>query len=124
MVIDMTTTLKQMDAERAKRCAEFGGNDREWSKYTLRHEYAVGTNGTSYRGTTGAKLHLLMVDRVVADREPKAGTFKVGDAASIRGLCTSSGRHSGQFVGTIVAGRDVKDITCDKCLKIVARLTK
>ena len=90
-----------------------------WTQHT---EYAVGRNGRqrSYRGTAGARLHLLKVARVTGKpTDARTGTFEIGDARSIHGACGANG----QFTGTVVAGVDLDQITCTKCLKKLAALT-
>lgn len=87
---------------------------------TLRREYAVGRAGQQQgrRGTAGAKLHLLSVERITAEAEPKAGRSRVGDFFSIQG-CVSS---NGQFTGTVVAGAELASVNCSRCQATLVRL--
>ena len=65
---------------------------------TLHRRYAVGKTGSSRRGRTGDKLHLLFI----VDDDLHKQHFETG-------VC--SGR------GTEIAGLDTDAITCEKCLQ-------
>lgn len=88
--------------------------------YTVEHRFAVGRNGnaSSNRGTTGALVHLITVDVIVAEEgEHKPGTYKVGQNYMTQGLCFNRG---GQHNATVIDGYDLDKITCPKCQKIAA----
>lgn len=99
----MTRTLAELNAKPVVR---------EWGGYTLETRFAVGRTGSSHRGTTGAKLHLLRTEVVIAEAgEHRAGTFRVGDTLSTQGVCNNQGQHN----AVVVKGRDTDAVTCEKC---------
>lgn len=90
-----------------KTLAELNANatTREWSGLTLRSEYRVGRVG---HRRSGAKLHLLRVDIIVAH---PTHPHRVGQVFSAGALCNGNGQH----VGQVVAGYDTDAVNCTKC---------
>jgi hypothetical protein len=85
---------------------------REWCGYTLETRYAVGRSGSSRRGTSGAKIHLLLTEVVTAKTgDHRPGTIGVGGTMSIVGVCNQNGQHN----GVVMRGTDTADVTCAKC---------
>lgn len=106
------TTLADLNAN--------AGTRENFMGYTLEFRWAVGRNGKSYRGQTGTKLHLLRTEVVVAEKgEHVPGTYVVGATFSVGGACGSNGQHT----GVVVKGKDLADVTCEKCLKVLARMS-
>lgn len=94
---------------------------REWSGLTLKFRFSVGRTGSSYYGTTGNELHLLLVEDVIARSVPfRQGNVPVGGQLSIKGGCNMNGQNNGMEV----EGKDAADITCKKCLKKLERINK
>lgn len=103
----MTATIRTL--------AELNANPYRftWNQYTVECTYSVGRTGSSRRGTSGAKLHLVRTETVVAmEGDAKPGHLKVGSVFSIVGSCNQNGQHN----GTTVKGKDTDAITCEKCL--------
>lgn len=116
MTNETMATLAELNAKAA--------NTRwNWSEaYVLERRFAVGRKGGStYRGTTGDKIHLLEVQLIVEEsRAHQPGTYKVGQYFSTRGSC---GGVSGQQTAHPVAEYDTDKITCSRCLTILANHT-
>lgn len=103
----MTDTIR-------RTLAELNANPyrRDWGNYTLETRYHVGRTGSSRRGTSGAKTHLVVADYVVAEKDGhKPGTYGVGDRFSIHGACNGNGQHN----GTVLEKLDTDAISCAKC---------
>src|SRR5712691_2966604 len=94
-----------------KTLAEFGTSVREWGKYTLLSKSAIGRAGR--RGTS--IMHMLNIEVITEDREPKPGTMKVGDVFCAHAACGT--RSNGQHQAIPVAGCETKDVTCERCMK-------
>lgn len=88
-----------------KKLSDFPTTTREWGKYTLRVETKV---------IGWQKTHLGEVATVVEDRDPKPGTYKVGQVFSAAPRCNGNGQHKGNGVRPQL---DTQDITCLKCQK-------
>jgi len=105
------TTIRRSLTDMNAKAAE---KSRVWGQYTLVREYAVGTTGSTYYGKTGAKRHLLVMERVVAENgEHKPNTYKVGDLFGVNGACNQQGQHNGRPI----SGLDTDAVTCEKCAK-------
>lgn len=114
----MTITLAELNAS-----LETGkyGNTRQWDRYTLRTEYAVGRAGSrSLRGTTGKYTHVIWQERVIAEQGAhKPGTYGVGQVFSSRGICIN---RSGQNTAQALNGVDTDKVTCPSCQKFLTRI--
>lgn len=84
---------------------------------TIQQSWAVGKGGTSCRGTTGSKMHMLEVYTVVEVNDPKDAQY-VGRPHSTIGICNYNGGHAR---AQVVKGVDTDRINCAKCLKMIAR---
>jgi len=89
---------------------KLGGRVRSWGKYNLLESFAVGSQSQRYG--TSPKTHILRLEVVTEDREPKRGTYKLGDTLSAHALCMTNGQHTGRAY----PGVDTDSITCSKCL--------
>jgi hypothetical protein len=102
-----TTTISLTELNASPRISTLHG-------LTLRHRIAIGRTGASRLGTSGAKMHLLAIEEVVADSE--AGTYanriKVGQKFSIVGFCNNNGQRNGREI----VNADTDAVTCSKCL--------
>jgi len=97
-----------------KTIAELNANPyrRNWGGWTLETRYHVGRTGSSRYGTSGAKVHLVVAEYVVAKDGPEiAGQTKIGGLHAINGACNGNGQRN----GTVLAGLDTDAITCTKC---------
>jgi len=105
-----TTTLDDLNATLRAHQLRHGVAERQSFGITYTTEYAVGRCGSQNgrRGTAGAKLHLLTVERAIA--VPDGSRVKVGNAIAIRGC-----NGNGQFTGVVVDGADLAAVTCEKC---------
>jgi hypothetical protein len=116
------TLAELLESYKARLAARGLDARREWENYTLETSFAVGRNGNqrSYRGATGSHMHVLTVETVIGERGAhKPGTYKIGDAFSVRGMCASNGQNTGR----VVAGIDTDSVTCSKCVAYLARMT-
>lgn len=114
--------LNQLTADLNVRMAKF--NDENglaiWNTLRLERGYKVGRNGTSYRGTTGDKVHLLITEKLISRTDAqKPGQLRIGDYFSIGGVCGSNGQRT----GVVFEGLDTDKVTCTKCLKYLANLS-
>jgi hypothetical protein len=90
---------------------------REWSGMTLERFYAVGKNG---HARSGAKFHLVIGELVIADTDPRPGRYKVGATFSAYSPCNGNGQQVSQPLRG--GGLDTSDVTCEKCLKVLAQM--
>lgn len=89
---------------------------RERNNYTLESRRVIGLNG---RKRSGTKLHVILIDKVIEDRDPKPGTFKLGDTFSAWSIC---GGNFGQHGAKEIKGATLEQVTCLNCQrKIGAR---
>lgn len=87
--------------------------------YELELLIAVGRAGSSRRGRSGDKVHLLFVDRIVGEPNGhKPGTFAIGQNFKVVGACNGNGQNT----GVVMSNLDTADITCEKCLKRLAAI--
>ena len=87
--------------------------------YEIEHLIAVGRSGSSCRGTSGSKVHLLFVQRIVGEPNGhKPGTFGIGENFSVVGACNGNGQNT----GVVMPKHDTTAITCEKCLKRLAAI--
>lgn len=104
------TTITELNA--AMLAAQGDKSRREWSGYVMQRELRLGKAGSQnsrYRGTAGAKLHLLDVEIVVSS--PVDGRLKPGAVFSVHG-CTSG---NGQHTGTVTAADELPRVDCKRC---------
>jgi hypothetical protein len=88
--------------------------------------YSIGHWGTSYRGTSGDKRHLIATSIVTAPVNAGASPawwgqrLAAGDTYSVH-ACTGGNKTAPR--ASIIEGADTDTITCAACLKRLARLT-
>jgi hypothetical protein len=103
-----------------KTLAELNANPyrRTWGDWTIETRYEVGRTGSSRMGTSGAKVHLLIVEVVVAkEHGDKVGETKIGGKHGIVGVCNQNGQRNGREI----VGYDTDKVTCTKCLARLGR---
>jgi hypothetical protein len=114
--METTLTLDALSAALAARVSPV----TRFGRYTTQLVYRVGHANTqnTRRGAHGKHGHLLVCELVLAEAgDHKAGTLKVGDYASI-----SSCTNNGQYNGRVIAGADLDQVTCSKCVKRLAAI--
>jgi hypothetical protein len=108
-------TLDELNAERSR--------DWVWNEtYNVASRFAVGRSGSPRRrGTSGDKIHLLVVNTITAittENKMNASTRDIGMIFSGYGMCGGNG----QVTAMPVKGMTIADVTCTKCLKKIALL--
>lgn len=92
-------TLEDLNARIAAKSVYESG------KYTLKREFAV---------IGWDKTHIGIIETVIEDREPRKGTYKVGQVYSASPFCNGNGQHKGRGPRRELT---TADVTCIKCLK-------
>lgn len=84
---------------------------RDWGKYTVRREWAVGSQSQRYGSSP--KTHLLRIEVVIEDRDPQPRTYRVGQTFAAAAVCNTNGQHTGRAY----PDTDTDRITCERCLR-------